>query len=253
MMRIGALRNEDRVKATAGVAALHVLLGYALVTGLGYQAVREAGENLKLINVAVEPPPPPPEKSVPDRDRSEAEEGAASPKSLKAAPTPVIAPPPKIVMPVKPPIRSAPKKTPVPEGQDVRAGVSTVPGPGTGTGGRGNGVGSGGSGTGAGGGGASRPVRLRGRIENDDYPASARSEQAEGSVAVVFTVERDGSVSGCRVARSSGRPDFDATTCRLIEARFLYKPATDAEGRAIQSVVRTVFTYDWQPRRRRRS
>ena len=251
MGQLSALRNEDRAKATAGVAALHVLLGYALVTGLGYEPIRAAGENLKLFNVAPDPPPPPPVKSIPERERSQAKEGASSPKSLKARPTPVVAPPPRIVLPVKPPIRSAPKKTPVPDGRDVRAGVSNVPGPGTGTGGSGEGLGSGGSGTGSGGG-ATKPVRLRGKIENSDYPVSASTEQAGGSVSVVFTVERDGSVSGCRVARSSGRPDLDATTCRLIERRFVYKPATDGGGRPIQSIVRTVFTYDWQVRERRR-
>jgi protein TonB len=242
----GELR-QDRVKAGVGVVALHALLGYALVTGLGFEVVRTAGENLKLIDIKAEPPPPPPlEESRPAKAAAPKEEGAASPQSMRANPSPVVAPKPKIRLKV-PPLPTVEKKTPVPPGSATSAGVSNVPGPGTGTGGLGTGMGSGGQGSGTGGGGgASKAVRLRGSISNSDYPQSARLAKVGGSVSVLFTVEKDGRVNGCRVVRSSGNADLDSTTCRLIEQRFVYKPGTDAQGRPVQTVLRTTFTYDWQ-------
>jgi protein TonB len=241
----GELR-QDRVKAGVGVVALHVLLGYALVTGLGFDVGRTASENLKLIDISPEPLPPPMEESRPARAAAPKEEGAASPQSMRARPSPVVAPKPKIRLKVPPPLPTVEKKTAVPAGSATSAGVSNIPGPGSGTGGLGNGMGSGGQGSGnGGGGGASKAVRLRGSISNSDYPQSARLAKVGGSVSVLFTVEREGRVNGCRVVRSSGNADLDSTTCRLIEQRFVYKPATDAQGRAVQAVVRTTFTYNW--------
>ncbi|WP_260583078.1 energy transducer TonB [Sphingopyxis sp. PET50] len=50
-----------------------------------------------------------------------------------------------------------------------------------------------------------------------------------------FTVETSGRATRCRVSRSSGDASLDATTCRLIEERFRFRPATDPAGRAIAS------------------
>jgi protein TonB len=66
------------------------------------------------------------------------------------------------------------------------------------------------------------------------------------TVKVRYTVGVDGRVSGCTVTGSSGRPDVDSTTCRLIEERFYYRPAKDAEGRAVPQVVNSVWS--WEPR-----
>jgi protein TonB len=237
--------RRDRIKAAIGVAAFHALLGYALVTGLGMDVVREAGENLKLIRISPEPPPPQ-EEPIPAKAATPDEEGAASPPNLKAKPTPVVAPPPKIRLKPPPKIPTAPKAFPVPAGSDASAGSSNVPGPGSGSGGQGtgSGSGSGGSGTG-GGGGVSKAVRLQGRLDNKDYPASARRARIGGSVSVLFTVQTSGRVSGCRVVKSSGNADLDSTTCRLIEQRFVYKPATDPQGSPVQSVISTTFSYNW--------
>jgi protein TonB len=35
------------------------------------------------------------------------------------------------------------------------------------------------------------------------------------------------------VIRSSGDADLDGTTCQLIERRYRYRPALDAEGRPV--------------------
>ena len=240
-MRLVGHDRNDRFKAAVGVAAAHALIGYALVTGFAWQAATQMSTSLKMFDV-VEPPPPPP-ASIPAEAKTFTPEGAASPPSKKANPTPVVAPPPKIRLPVPPPIAAVPRETPVPTGTDPSAGVSNVDGPGSGTGGEGFGMGSGGSGTGTGGGGARRAKRLSGALANADYPRAALRARAEGSVSVRYTVATDGRVRGCTVTRSSGHRELDTTTCRLIERRFVYRPATNARGEPVAEAV--VKTYDW--------
>jgi protein TonB len=234
--------REDRAKAAAGAALCHALLGYALITGLGYQPATILGQPLRVFDLRVEPPPPPVPESVPAQAKTKAAEGAASPPSLKAKPTPVVAPPPKVRIEA-PPRVTVPEPKPLPPGTDPRAGASPLDGAGSGAGGVGAGAGSGGRGDGAGGGMASRAQRERGSLENQDYPRAALRAGAQGSVKVRFTVGSDGRVSGCRVTRSSGREDLDSTTCRLIEQRFVYRPARDAQGRPVAELVSK--TYDW--------
>ena len=236
-------RNRDRVKAGIGVAAFHALLGYALITGLGIDVTQEVTDSLKVFAVPPESPPPV-EEPVPAPVRTEAPDGAASPPSLKAQPSPIVAPPPKVRLDVPPPVASVPEPTPVAPGTDRTAGVASIDGPGTGTGGQGSGTGSGGQGSGTGGGGpVSRAERVRGRLANSDYPRAAMRAGAEGVVYVRILVGADGSVTRCQVTRSSGSEDLDSTTCRLIERRFEYRPARDAQGRPVADVV--TQTYEW--------
>jgi protein TonB len=125
------------------------------------------------------------------------------------------------------------------------AGASSQPGPGTGAGGEGSGAGAGRGGDGTGGGGiASRARRIAGALADSDYPGRGRRDRIE-SVSVRFTVGADGSVGGCAVTESSGNPRLDAVTCGLIERRFRYRPATNARGEPVPSVVATSF--DWVP------
>ena len=75
---------------------------------------------------------------------------------------------------------------------------------------------------------------------------------------VRYTVGVDGRPSGCTITQSSGNADLDETTCRLIEQRFRYEPARDAEGRAIPDVQtgrhiwwtepkRPHYPFEWKP------
>ncbi len=66
---------------------------------------------------------------------------------------------------------------------------------------------------------------------------------AGGIVGVRYTVETDGRVTHCMVTRSSGNAVLDATTCRLIELRFRYRPWLDAAGRPVRSTV--VHNQEW--------
>jgi TonB family protein len=68
-----------------------------------------------------------------------------------------------------------------------------------------------------------------------DYPREARIGLAEGSARVGFTIDETGRVDDCVVIRSSGNVYLDTGSCALVVARGLYRPALDAEGRAIRS------------------
>lgn len=235
--------GPDRAKATIGVAALHLLLGYAFISGLGVELATAAGEDLRVFAVAEPLRLPPEPRPVPAKVRAEAPEGAASPPSLHARATPVVAPPPEIRIDRLPLMVVAPEPAPA-AGTDLSTGAADVDGPGTGSGGEGVGLGSGIGGSGTGGGGAAKARRISGAIDGaTDYPRAARRAGIQGSVSVRFTVKTDGSVAGCRVTRSSGHPALDETTCRLVQRRFRYEPARDAAGRpASENVSRT---FDW--------
>ena len=234
--------SRDRIKAGLGVALFHALLGYAFIAGLGGSLAPERQAALKLFDIPAALPPPP-EKSAPAPARTREPEGAAAPPSRHAKASPVVAPPPRIVLKVPPPVAAAPLPAPA-LGSDRSTGASEIDGGGTGSGGEGAGTGSGGQGSGTGGGMTSPARRLSGSISGaTDYPPAARRAGIEGSLSVRFTVRADGSVSGCRVLRSTASAELDATTCRLIERRFRYEPATDASGKPVpESISRT---FDW--------
>lgn len=224
-------RRRERIGAALAVALFHALLGYALITGLGFEVAAEVGDRLKVFALPEDPVPPPVEDAASAEARKEAEEGAAAPPALEARAAPIVAPPPEVRLEVPPPVVGAA----VPgAGNDASAGAAPLPGPGTGGGGLGSGTGSGraGEGTGGGGGGV-RAQWLKGRFRDADYPRGARRDRAGGTVYARFTVGKDGRPTGCRIMRTSGRADLDAVTCRLIEARFRYRPARDAAGRAV--------------------
>lgn len=231
--------HPGRLRSALGVALVHGLLGYALVAGLGYRAAILPDAPLKLFDVVElppPPPPPPPQREPAPETRSHRAEGAAAPANLEARPKPIVIPPPKVRLEIARQIGAAPIAR---EGPDVSAGAAAQPGPGTGAGGVGAGTGAGreGNGTGAGGGIATRARHLSGRIEDEDYPRSAYRDRAGGSVTARMTVGTDGRVTNCRVTRSSGNAEIDATTCRLIERRFRYEPARDRSGRPVASDV----------------
>lgn len=233
MMPIEQGKSRDRVKAAVAVGALHALLAYALISGLALQVAQQASESLNVFDVtepAPPPAPPPPEETAPAASPAPAAEGAAAPKSKQA----VVVPEPEIWFAIAPTLEAAPE-----------AGTSDVAGPGTGSGGEGAGSGSGSAGSGSGGGGGTVAKRISGAIVGRDYPHSALRSGAAGTVSVRFTVGTDGRVRGCVVTGSSGNAELDATTCRLIERRFRYSPAKDAEGRPITEIVTT--QYYWSP------
>lgn len=232
--------SRERVTSVAGVVLVHALLGYALISGLRLELPRKVSEQLKLIEVLPEPEPPRPETPIPHKIKSPRPEGEASPPNLRAEPTQIVLPPPKIELPVPNPVPVAPIAG---VGNAPSAGSADIPGPGYGAGGFGNGRGAGGQGTGDGGGGWVAPRQIKGRIKDSDYPREAGEMGVGGTVEVRFYVEANGRVSGCDVTRSSGVPVLDDTTCRLIVERFRFRPSLDPSGRPVPATI--VQNHTW--------
>ena len=240
-------RGRERIASAIGVAAFHLLLGYVLISGFRMEAGSRFGDTLKLFDVARETPsPPPPEPPLPAA-RTEEAEGAAAPAGLEADVSPVVIPPPEVRLRVPPPIVAAP--TPG-VGSQTSQGASDTPEPGTGAGGEGAGTGSGGSGVGAAGGGAAvKPQQVAGELSGRDYPRAAKRARAGGTVLVRYTVGTDGRVSGCTVTQSSGNVDLDSVTCTLVERRFRYEPARDAQGRPVTDTLTGRHIWWTEPKR----
>ena len=212
--------------ASSATLVVALAVGVGLISGLDLSVVRGASEAINALAVLNPPSTPEP---VPADKPSDAVSGEASAPNRHAKPAPLEAPRP-IVPPITPPDTSAAPKAG--DGSETAAGAAPVAGQGTGAGGHGDGLGAGGSGTGTGG---TRPAWRSGAIVDADYPKAARRAKIGGEVEVRFTVQPTGRVTQCRVSRSSGYASLDSTTCRLIEERFRFRPATDAGGRAIAS------------------
>lgn len=233
MTYTGQVSNGQRAVAGSGALLGLLVVGLGLASGLDLTAVRRASGAISAF--ALPAPEPPEADSIPAESPSEKAAGAASAANLQAKAAPVLAPRPKLPRPEPPPVAAAPRPG---SGSEAAAGAAPIAGPGSGAGGHGGGLGAGGSGNGSGGG--TRPVWRSGTIEDRDYPREARRAKVGGEVEVHFTIEPTGRATGCRVSKSSGDAALDATTCRLIEARFRFRPATNAEGRAVAS------SYGWR-------
>lgn len=223
----GRIPSHQRAASGIAAAGAVVIVGWVMATGFDLAIVRTAQDAISAISIpapAVSKPPTPAEAW---NDTPSGEASAANQHAKAAA---VAAPKTKLPPIVPPPVPAAPKPG---TGNEASAGATPDPGPGSGAGGQGDGTGSGGSGSGTGGG--MRPIWVSGRIADRDYPGSASRARIGGEVEVRFTIETSGRVTRCRVSRSSGDAALDSTTCRLIEKRFRFRPATNARGEAIAS------------------
>jgi periplasmic protein TonB len=230
------LTRRDRAVTFSMVVAVHVALAFALINLS--PPIRQALPEQVVEMFDVTPPPPPEEivvEQIPTpKDSPKEEEGAASPKNIRSQATPVVAPKPPIALPIPPPMPVT--QTPN-TGSERTQGASNVLGPGTGAGGVGTGTGSGGSGSGTGGGGSggigSRPSVVRG-ITNRDYPNEvARYWPRGGAVFIAVRVLPNGRATDCKINRSIGIPAIDQWTCKLVEERAIFRPATDRSGRPV--------------------
>ena len=231
-----ATSPRERVYALAGVVAVQLALAFALLNGLRVDLVRSGEIVSRLIEVTLSPPPVPPTPPAPAKaqsDRHTASAPKAEPKRPGGSPGPQ-------------PAHAPPSVTPV---VTVRPSVAPSGG-GTGTGpalGSGSGGGVGGEGYGGDGGGTDLE-QIAGEITPRDVPRHLREAGIGGTVGFVFTVGVNGRVTRCAVTRSSGVPELDALTCRLVQQRFVYRPATDRYGRPVSDEVEG--EQEWIPSRR---
>jgi protein TonB len=192
--------SSNRTASIIVVALLHVVLGYALVTGLAYNVIKNAASDLKTFDVT-EPPPPPEQKPPPPEKQPNTPpppQVVAPPPLVRMAPivspisTVSIAPPPVIT----PTARPAPPAPPAPvKRESARAKGSLV-----------------------------------GLFSSEDYPNSSLSANEQGTTAVQLTIGTDGRVSGCNVTSSSGSGALDGATCNILKRRARFTPAVDSNG-----------------------
>lgn len=240
-MRHSLASGQDRARSALLVAAIHVALGYALLSGMGVApSPAELKPPLALLDLTEEPEPPAepmqPEAAPKPTDKPKDPEGAAAPPALKNTPTEVVAPPPAVKLPIPPPLPAAPLPG---TGAAANPGAAPIPGPGTGRGGVGDGLGSGQSGDGAGGGGGGGYANLAeyrsGQIDLRDVPPTILARNPQGLVRFSLLIEPDGRASDCRITRSSGYRDLDRATCAAAVRRLRYFPARDRSGRPFAS------------------
>ena len=187
-----------KIFAIGAVALLHAGVGYALVTGLAYNAAKQVYEDLKTFDVApeepekpAEPPPPPPKVDLP-------------PPPKVTVPPPVVTTNVQSTNTLPPLTQSAPPAPPAPPAAPPPPAPPKV---------------------------AQRATQRGGSISDEDYPSSSiRNEEAGTSVAT-FTIGTDGKVASCNASGAS--PTLDAETCKLIIRRFRFKPALDTSGQPI--------------------
>ena len=227
----GTSDRPDQAKAAIAVIAVHVALAFVILSGLHVSIVGEAVDRLKTFNLQQPPPPPPipPPKPQP-RARMKEPEGAPA---KQAEPTPVVAPPPRI-----------PAPSPIPAAKVAGSGSAST----SGAAASGNGTGAGGYGNGSGGGGSGgfTPARKLTKIPDREYRRFASSGISSGSVAISIRVDPDGSVSDCRIVRSSGSPYADSLMCQLTQQYVRFRPALDPSGRPIAQEV--TWVPNWAPR-----
>ena len=219
------IRSRERAYALAAVVLVQMALGFALLTGLRVAVPRSADVVQRLIEIALPrtPPPPPPPTPVTPRkaEHRTASAPRAEPKPLGGSPGPRPAHAPPSVAPVV-----AIRPNAAPSGGGSGTGPALASGAGGGIGGQGYGADEGGR----------DEEQIAGEILPSDYP-NHLGYAGNRRVTVTFTVQVNGRVTGCRVARSSGIPELDGLTCRLIEQRFRFRPATDRFGRPVPEEV----------------
>jgi protein TonB len=226
--RFGSVRPRERATALAFAAVVQAALGLALLSGfrVDFQRSRDIVERLIEIGLPVVRVQP----------------VKRAPKVAEAAPKAPLAPTGGSPGPV--PAHVSPSVTPV-----VAIQPSAPPsGGGTGSGptiGAGSGGGAGGRGSGGDEGDGTNLVQIAGEILPRDYPRHLGDAGIGGTVTGVFTVEVNGRISNCRVTRSSGVPELDALTCRLMEKRFRFRPASDRLGRPVRDEVE--WDHEWIP------
>lgn len=194
--------SRGRLWAIISVAVLHALLAYAFVSGLAYKFIKEATEDLTVVEVKEEPPPPPEEPPPPPPEQPTSppvtaiESPIVRPSPPQVATPPQFTPAPPVVRPAPPAIAPAPPPPP--------------PAP------------------------VSRPQRARANLNSyfstDDYPAAALRGNDQGTTGFSLTIGPNGRVTACNVTASSGSSALDQATCRILRSRARYTPARGPDG-----------------------
>jgi protein TonB len=204
--------SSNRTAAIVIVALIHIALGYALVTGLAYNVIKKAAEDLKTFDVEEEPPPPPEEPPPPPDQNTPPPPQIVAPPSI----VPPMLPSPQIntitevrpqpITPTAPTTKSCPGGMTVAIAQACPPVVSKA---------------------------ARAKANLNSLFSTDDYPQSSLRNEEHGTTVVRLSVGTDGRVTDCSVTSSSGSTALDNATCSIIRRRARYTPAQDQAGNPI--------------------
>jgi protein TonB len=191
--------SGNKIAAFVVVALLHLILGYALVTGLAYEGMKQIAKKLTTVEIKKEEkkeekkPPPPPKK---------------------IAPPPIVAPPPRVnINTAPPPVETVREAPPPPPPVIVAPPAPAAPPPPRIQ---------------------PKAASPKGNPGNwattNDYPTRALREERAGVTGFRVSVGPDGRVTSCNITSSSGSPDLDEATCSNVTRRARFNPATDGEG-----------------------
>ena len=194
--------STNRLVSIIIVILLHAFLGYALVTGLAYEAVQQVKQKLNVVDVKEEEPPeeeeppPPPEKIELAVPPPPTQTRVPMPANNLVPPAPPA--PPQAFNPLPPaPAPAAPPPPPPP--------VAKRPNP--------------------------IPKGNPGNWANtNDYPSRALQQEREGTTGFRVTVGANGRVTDCQISSSSGHPDLDTAACTNVTRRARFDPALDSTG-----------------------
>jgi len=209
-------RNPGRHVVGIGIVlGLHLLLGWALVTGLAQRMVEviKAPIETKIIEEVKPPPPPPPENLPPPPKFAPPPPSFVPPPEVNVNPPPTPAPtitttpvapppaPPVAITPPAPP--EAPPAPPPPPKMAARPAIANVK--------------------------ACAPTGA-------DYPPAAQRAEATGTVKVRFTVGVDGRVTSAEVVKSAGPTREHKLLDRVAMAKLgecKFVPGSDENGRPV--------------------
>jgi len=225
------VRPRERVVALAAVVLVQFALGLTLLVGLRVSVGQSAEAVQRLVEIALPrrpPPVPSPEPFKPKPQHRSSPAPAAEPKPPGGSPGPQPAHAPPSVAPV-----IAVRPSAAPSGGGAGIGPALGAGAGGGPGGQGYGSDEGGTDL----------AHIAGEILPSDYPRDLGNSGIGGRVSVLLEVGVNGRVTRCSIERSSGVPELDALTCRLMEQRFRFRPSTDRYGRPIADEVE--WDHDW--------
>jgi protein TonB len=176
-------RNPGRHAVSIGVViVLHLLLGWALVSGLAQRMVEVIKSPLetKIIEEVKPPPPPPPENLPPPPKFAPPPPSFVPPPEVQVNPPPTpaptittttVAPPPAPVRVEAGPPAAAPTAAPAAPAAPVRVAPA---------------------------------VNFNSDCEKPAYPSAAARAEIQGEVRIRVAVGADGRVTGTEVVRSSG-------------------------------------------------
>ena len=66
-----------------------------------------------------------------------------------------------------------------------------------------------------------------------DYPTSAMREGRSDVTSFKLHISASGTITDCKVTRTSGSPDLDEATCNIMRRRARFKPAFGKDGKPV--------------------